>query len=63
MTRTLTRENSDIIFDIPFKRRYGLFCSNLMFTMKKKNVVGEKNVEVAIFTKKFETFPFFNILS
>ena len=36
MTRTLTRENSDIIFDIPFKRRYGLFFSNLMFTMKKK---------------------------
>ena len=31
----LTRENSRIFFDTSFKWWHGLFCSNLIFTMKK----------------------------
>ena len=31
----LTHENSHIFFDTPFKRCCGVFCSNLIFIMKK----------------------------
>ena len=34
-----------------FETCYKLFCPNLILTMKK-NVIGEKNVKMAIFTKK-----------
>ena len=47
----LTRENSHIFFDTPFERCYGLFCSNFMFSIKKRLKV-KKNVKMAIFKKQ-----------